>query len=472
MDSTFIGIKLGDGSFFPIMETNKASKKRLVLTTSKDDQSRAVLQFFRGKGQKLENPILLGTLEISDLSSRFHDIEVVLEAGVSGNIDVKAGILGGNRTEQIQLDPNSGSSSSAINDRIDADLLNDDSLVAEGIDEFSMESVASSHDVGQDEFGDETLGIDTGMDTFDTSLDQDEDESLSLDDLDTGIDGISMETEEESPIPASSLEGSDSDSEELSLNDLDFGEDSGGDELSSFEQFNSDDQSAEQLDRPSPKKEIEDFSLDDLDGTLEDSASAETNDFGSDFDGADFGESTTSDNFTLEENSFETSLDTSHSDEQQESSLENDDFGSASDDFSMSDFGENVGDTPFGEAAETVHFDDHISEHAESEPATPAPQPATSREKPVKNKKEKQKAAPRPVAPAAPKAKADKPDHLSLILGLIVFVPLALMLIILVVLNMVRPVYRPPLGTVNDNKTELTMTLRSDSLPGKPFDHF
>lgn len=44
-----IGIKLADGSFYPIMEDGVPCKKNLVLTTVKDNQTRVVVDVYRTK---------------------------------------------------------------------------------------------------------------------------------------------------------------------------------------------------------------------------------------------------------------------------------------------------------------------------------------------------------------------------------------------------------------------------------------
>ena len=44
-----IGIKLADGSFYPIMEEGKPCRKNLGLTTVKDNQTRVLVDLYRSK---------------------------------------------------------------------------------------------------------------------------------------------------------------------------------------------------------------------------------------------------------------------------------------------------------------------------------------------------------------------------------------------------------------------------------------
>lgn len=463
MGSTFIGIKLSDGSYFPILESGKSSKKRLVLTASKDDQSRAVIQFFRGQGEKMENPASLGTMEISDLSSRFHDIEVILEENAPGKIDVRAGVVGGNRIEQIELDLESSTATSLNEGRTDADILDDDSLVEEGIDDFSLDPVSSSESFEQvDSENNEIFDSGTNEDALDSSFDlNEEDESLNLGDLDTPIDDV-FKDQDEAPVASIQEENEIPEGDELSLNDLDFGEDSSGDELSSFEELDSDQELASDTSRSSSKKEIDDFSLDDLDNTLEDNSSLPADDFGLNENEDNFGESAGAEDIGGE--GLSEAHDPFSMEDGGDSSTSEDDFGSGMNNFTMDNFGaDEADDSPLGSLSgsdfggqdvdwetdnQTSQIDDQAPVESESRVRTHTEKPevAPVKVKPAKEKKQKEKRSVPKPQPSSSKSKSDKPDHLSLILGLVIFVPLALMLIVLVVLNMVRPVFRPPLG--------------------------
>ena len=50
-----IGIKLADGSFYPIMQEGQPCKKTLGLTTVKDNQTRIVVDLYRSKSNSMED---------------------------------------------------------------------------------------------------------------------------------------------------------------------------------------------------------------------------------------------------------------------------------------------------------------------------------------------------------------------------------------------------------------------------------
>ena len=48
-----IGIKLADGSFYPVMQEGQPCKKTLGLTTVKDNQTRIVVDLYRSKSNSM-----------------------------------------------------------------------------------------------------------------------------------------------------------------------------------------------------------------------------------------------------------------------------------------------------------------------------------------------------------------------------------------------------------------------------------
>ena len=66
MDS--IGIKLADGSFYPILESGKAVKRQLSLTTVKDNQTTVHVDLYRSHTGSMEDAEYVDTLEIANLN--------------------------------------------------------------------------------------------------------------------------------------------------------------------------------------------------------------------------------------------------------------------------------------------------------------------------------------------------------------------------------------------------------------------
>ena len=48
-----IGIKLADGEFYPILPENRPARKRLIVTTVKDDQASVQIDLYRGEAARV-----------------------------------------------------------------------------------------------------------------------------------------------------------------------------------------------------------------------------------------------------------------------------------------------------------------------------------------------------------------------------------------------------------------------------------
>ena len=62
-----IGIKLADGAFFPIMEEGQPDKKKINLTTVKDNQTTVQVSLYASESSSMEDAILIDTLKINKL---------------------------------------------------------------------------------------------------------------------------------------------------------------------------------------------------------------------------------------------------------------------------------------------------------------------------------------------------------------------------------------------------------------------
>ncbi len=62
-----IGIKLADGTFFPILEEGSMEKKEINLTTVKDNQTKVKVDLYRGEKSSIDEAEYLDTLEISKM---------------------------------------------------------------------------------------------------------------------------------------------------------------------------------------------------------------------------------------------------------------------------------------------------------------------------------------------------------------------------------------------------------------------
>lgn len=62
-----IGIKLADGTFFPILEEGSPEEKEINLTTVKDNQTKVKVDLYRGEKSSIDEAEYLDTLEISKM---------------------------------------------------------------------------------------------------------------------------------------------------------------------------------------------------------------------------------------------------------------------------------------------------------------------------------------------------------------------------------------------------------------------
>lgn len=87
-----IGIRLADGKFYPILEEGAAAKKRLVVTTVKDDQPSVQIDVYRSAGGELADEYV-GSLVIENIPPRpsgAPDIRLDLGLDDKGNLNALA----------------------------------------------------------------------------------------------------------------------------------------------------------------------------------------------------------------------------------------------------------------------------------------------------------------------------------------------------------------------------------------------
>ena len=90
MDNSTIGIKIADGTFFPILEEDSSGRKRLVLTTVNDDQGSVQIDLYKGKGEVLKNALYIGSLVIEDIMPAMKgepEIELIIGIDKDGNLN-------------------------------------------------------------------------------------------------------------------------------------------------------------------------------------------------------------------------------------------------------------------------------------------------------------------------------------------------------------------------------------------------
>ncbi len=70
MSDRNIGIKLANGQFYPVLEDGVPARKRLIVTTVKDDQPSVQIDLYRGEGTVAETASYIGSLVIENIPPR------------------------------------------------------------------------------------------------------------------------------------------------------------------------------------------------------------------------------------------------------------------------------------------------------------------------------------------------------------------------------------------------------------------
>jgi LysM repeat protein len=65
-----IGIKLADGSFYPVLEDNKPSEKKLELTTAHNNQTKVMVDLYRSATCSMDDAEYVDSLQIENLNAR------------------------------------------------------------------------------------------------------------------------------------------------------------------------------------------------------------------------------------------------------------------------------------------------------------------------------------------------------------------------------------------------------------------
>ena len=166
-----IGIKLADGSFYPIMEDGVPQKKLMELTTVQDNQTAASIDLYRSELGTMEDAEYVDTLEISEL---------VPHSGGEASMSFTIQLDENNMLSAEVLDPESGKTSATK-----ADLINLPSEKRNSVPDYTLSEISD------DDFDEPPLpeapatwSEDAEADGFDDSLtaeDVEASESSSLD---------------------------------------------------------------------------------------------------------------------------------------------------------------------------------------------------------------------------------------------------------------------------------------------------
>ncbi len=145
MSEEKIGIKIADGTYFPVLEENSSKRKRLILTTVNDNQSNVQIDLYKGEGDEFLNPSYVGSLTIDSIAPA--------EKGTP-EIELKIGMNDENVLDAVAKDLASGTEESLS---VSVASLPDESTY--DVPEFSLDEDLDE-DFDEDENLDESLSLD------------------------------------------------------------------------------------------------------------------------------------------------------------------------------------------------------------------------------------------------------------------------------------------------------------------------
>lgn len=200
MSSSTIGIKIANGTYYPILEEGSTAKKKLILTTVNDSQRSVQIDLYKGSGKELADAFYIGSLVIENVEEAVKgepDIELVVGLDKEGNLTASAGDekTGEHQSLSVSLESLDEDGTYDLPDfEIGGDFQSDD--IGADLDDFDGESAADEED--SDLLSDD----DFGSDDFDDSLEDNEDladfeSSLAEDDSISDFDASEGVTQEE-----------------------------------------------------------------------------------------------------------------------------------------------------------------------------------------------------------------------------------------------------------------------------------
>ncbi len=169
MEKPTIGIKIADGSYFPILEESNSKRKRLILTTVNDNQESVQIDLYKGEGSELLEASYVGSLLIENIvqgPKESSEIELKIGFDKDGTLNAEASDLASGQIESLSISMESLGESAMYD-----------------IPEFSLDH--ESEDLNIDD-------LDTDLLDMDSEFDLDSEE-LSLDDEDLDFGDISEE---------------------------------------------------------------------------------------------------------------------------------------------------------------------------------------------------------------------------------------------------------------------------------------
>lgn len=138
-----IGIKLADGTFYPILEEGTPKKRMLDLTTAKDNQSKVQIDLYRSESGTMDDAEYVDTLEVTNLNPHPNgEPELHLSMGIDENGELTAEVVDpetGKKSEtQVNLVTRTKAEREAPNN---FEISNDDITLPENAETVSNDEI-------------------------------------------------------------------------------------------------------------------------------------------------------------------------------------------------------------------------------------------------------------------------------------------------------------------------------------------
>ena len=84
MDKPTIGIRIANGTYFPILHEDELVRKKVVLSPVKDSQKDVKIDLYRGEGEGMHNPVYVASLILNNIEQDGgKQVEITLLAGIN-----------------------------------------------------------------------------------------------------------------------------------------------------------------------------------------------------------------------------------------------------------------------------------------------------------------------------------------------------------------------------------------------------
>lgn len=188
MEEATIGIKVADGSFVPIFDRSFLGKRKLVLTTVRDNQQSVQIDLFQGVGDALEGAEYIGSLVVENISpAPKGSPEVNLLVGIddAGNLNATATDSSSGEYQSLSVSlasldagkgdlPDFALEEPVIDDDFDFDFSEEEESQASEEGVFGEEPSFDEEAAEEESFGDEEFGS-----SFDSDIAESLDESFA-----------------------------------------------------------------------------------------------------------------------------------------------------------------------------------------------------------------------------------------------------------------------------------------------------